>query len=408
MLKVLIADDEPKIRRGLRNSIDSMDLGIEVACEAEDGEIALEMAKEIKPDILLVDICMPFIDGLQLISKIKEILPDSLVIVITGHDEFAYAQQSIKLKVFDYLLKPVSTEHLHLVISRAKDELLQHRMKNKYISWADAQLKKNFPFLKERFLNEWMNGNISDLEAEEQMGFFRIGLDLNPGMLMIKVVERYNTGEFTKEWDRQRILFAVQSIVEEQIKKFTPNLMFRDYKDNIVAVVSIKDISEWNQLSSNIVSSVEQYLKQIVHVVQHRIAGGVFNTPEIYKKQLSEITKEENWTPIVMLSKNYIDTNYHKEALSLQDVADEFKISPAYLSRLLRQELGVSFIDYLTQVRIKRAIDLMDDPFIKMYEVSEKVGYSSQHYFSTAFKRIIGISPAEYRKGGMKLNADKA
>jgi two-component system, response regulator YesN len=107
MLKVLIADDEPKIRRGLKSSIDWNELDIEVVGEAEDGEIAFEMAKVLKPDILFVDICMPFIDGLELISKIKDILPDSLVIVITGHDEFSYAQQSIKLKVFDYLLKPV-------------------------------------------------------------------------------------------------------------------------------------------------------------------------------------------------------------------------------------------------------------------------------------------------------------
>lgn len=402
MLKVLIADDEPKIRRGLKNSIDWSELGIEVAGEAEDGEIALSMAKEIKPDILLVDICMPFINGLEFISNLKDVLPDSIVIVITGHDEFAYAQQSIKLKVFDYLLKPVEKEHLYSVVSKAKDELIQLRQKNKYINWAEQQLKKNFPLLKERFLDEWIRGNIASPEAEEQLEFFKLGLNPDSGMLIVRLVERYNSGDLSKEWDRQRILFAIHNIVDELVKGWTPHVIFRDYKDNIIALVPVPNASYWNELPGKIRSMVEQYLKQVVIVAQQRIEGGILNAPDAYRKLAGEIAQEENWTPIVMLAKNYIDANYSREELTLQDVADEFKISPAYLSRLLRQEIGISFIDYLTQVRINKAISLMEDPFIKMYEVAERVGYSSQHYFSTAFKRVIGISPAAYHKGGMK------
>ncbi len=402
MLKVLIADDEPKIRKGLRNSIDGAELELQMAGEAEDGEAALAMAEEIKPDILLVDICMPFINGLEFIGKLKEILPDSIVIIITGHDEFAYAQQSIKLKVFDYLLKPVSKEHLHSVVSRAKAELIQMRQKNKYINLAEQQLKKNFPLLKERFLNEWLNESISEPEADEQLEFFNIAFRQEPGMIMVKLIERYNAGEVSKEWDRQRILFAVQNIVDELAKGLTPRAIFRDPKDNIVAILPIADILEWNELTYRIREMAEQYLKQTVIVTQKKIDGGIRQAPETYKKQLAEITKEENWTPVVRLSKNYIDSNYSRDGFALQDVADEFKISAAYLSRLLRQELGASFIDYLTQVRIKNAISLLEDPFIKMYEVAERVGYNSQHYFSTAFKREVGVSPAAYRKGGMK------
>jgi two-component system, response regulator YesN len=279
---------------------------------------------------------------------------------------------------------------------------MQLSMKNKYINWADQQLKRNFPFLRERFLNEWINGNITNLEAEEQLEFFKISLEGDLGMLIIKVVEKYNAGEFSKEWDRQRILFAVQSIIEELIKNWVSHLIFRDYNDNIIVITKAPEILEWNDLGNKVIKAVEQYLKQRVLIVQQRIEGDIFNIPETYRRQAAEITKEENWTPIVMLSKNYIDVNYHKENLSLQTVAGEFKISPAYLSRLLRQELGSSFIDYLTEVRINKAIRIMDDPFIKMYEVAEKVGYNNQHYFSTAFKRVIGVSPIEYRKGGRK------
>lgn len=402
MLKVLIADDEPKIRRGLKNSIDWSELGIEVAGEAEDGEIALSLAKEIKPDILLVDICMPFLNGLEFISSLKGFLPDSIVIVITGHDEFAYAQQSIKLKVFDYLLKPVEKEHLYSVVSNAKDELIQLHQKNKYISWAEQQLKKNYPLLKERFLDEWIRGNIAGSEAEEQLEFFKLGLNQGSGMLIVRLAERYNSGDISREWDRQRILFAIHNIVDELVKACTPHVIFRDYRDNIIVLVPVADVSYWNELPGKISSMVEQYLKQVVIVAQQKMTGGILNAPDAYSKLAAEIAREENWTPVVMLAKSYIDANYSKEELTLQAVADEFKISPAYLSRLLRQEIGISFIDYLTQVRISKAMSLMEDPFIKMYEVAERVGYSSQHYFSTAFKRVTGISPAAYHKGGIR------
>ena len=99
-------------------------------------------------------------------------------------------------------------------------------------------------------------------------------------------------------------------------------------------------------------------------------------------------------------AKQYIENNYFKEELSLEDVARDIKVSASYLSRVLKQETGTSFIDYLTQVRVKMAIQLMTDPSMKIYEIAERVGYNSQHYFSTAFKKVLGVSPVEYKKGG--------
>jgi two-component system response regulator YesN len=102
----------------------------------------------------------------------------------------------------------------------------------------------------------------------------------------------------------------------------------------------------------------------------------------------------------VLRAQNYIDANYGKPALTLEDVAGAVQVSPGYLSRLLKRETGFSFVDYLTRVRINKAIHLMADPAIKVYEAAEAVGYQSQHYFSRAFKRVFGRSPVEYRKGG--------
>jgi CheY-like chemotaxis protein len=98
MYKVLIADDEPKIRKKLAGIIDWKCFGLEIACEAEDGEIALQLAGELRPDIYILDINMPFINGLELIERIKETQPNAVIIIISGHDEFGYAQQALKVR----------------------------------------------------------------------------------------------------------------------------------------------------------------------------------------------------------------------------------------------------------------------------------------------------------------------
>lgn len=400
MWKVLIADDEPKIRKGLKNSLNWNELDMEIVGEAEDGEIAFEVAKAAQPDILLLDICMPFLNGLQLIEQLNGVLADYVVIVITGHDEFSYAQQALKLKVFDYLLKPVMRDQLLAVLNKAKEELEGKRFRSKYMGWAGQQLKRNLPYLKERFMNEWINGHVTGTEVEEHLKFFEIYLAEPSGMLVARVIERLNMDEMLKEWDRYLLLFAIQNIIEELLGEWQPSTVFRDGKDNIVAITPIKVTSEWLGLGAKFEAVVEKYLKQVLVVCQQQVEGGISGIPDTYERLIAEVNEKKSYTPIVLLAKKYIEANYPIENLSLEKVAEEVQISPAYLSRLLKQEVGVSFVDYLTQIRVKRAVQLMNDPTLKVYEVAEQVGYRSQHYFSTAFKKVLGVSPIEYRKGG--------
>ena len=390
-LRVLIADDEPKIRKGLRTAIDWRALGMEVVAEAEDGEMALERARVFCPDLLLVDICMPFLNGLELIGRLKETAPDCLVIVVTGHDEFAYAQQALRLNVFDYILKPIQCDHLREVLRKAGESLAVARRKSEYTRWAGRQLQKYMPYIRERFLNEWVDGRLSDVEIREQLSFFELDIAPASGMLLIKVEQAA-----LAERDRQLMLFAVQNIAEELCEPWRPTA-FRNNQDHIVVILSLPPMPLWHTLPKTMAAAVEKYLALAAHVVQAG-AEGRERAPGAYQELFREITREENWTPMVALCKAYIDTHYAMETLSLQDVASEIGISPAYLSRLMRQELGASFIDYVIQVRTNKASALLRDPFVKIGDVAKMVGYSSQHYFSTAFKKKTGLSPGEYRK----------
>lgn len=401
MWKMVIADDEPKIRRGLARLIDHLEIDVEVVGLAEDGEMALEMVKEHSPQLMLVDICMPFLNGLELIQHVQNIYPDCIVVVITGYDEFTYAQQAIKLGVFDYLLKPIVQEQLQSVLHKAIEQLTQRTIQKKYSDWTNEQLKKNLPLLRERFLDEWMNGSISESDLKEQMDYLNITLtEGNQGVMVIKLSDQRNLSGTDNTWNRKLALFAVLNVITDLLKSWHPCIVFRDRKDYIVAILPNHSWSEWVELPRMICKKVESILEFPILAEARGTTGGLTGICTAYEELVKVIENVHFNSPIVALAKRYIDTHFHKIDLSLQEVADAIGISPAYLSKLLRQDLGASFIDYLSQNRIQHAIKLLNDPTVKIYEVAEKVGYKGQHYFSTVFKKVLGMSPLEYRKGG--------
>lgn len=118
MFRLLIADDEPFMRRGIRNLIDLSNLGVEEIFEAETGEEVLQIFEEIRPEIVLLDINMPKIDGLTAAKKIKQIAPNTKIAIITGYNYFDYAQTAIKIGVEDYILKPISKSDVSEIIAK--------------------------------------------------------------------------------------------------------------------------------------------------------------------------------------------------------------------------------------------------------------------------------------------------
>jgi two-component system, response regulator YesN len=398
MWKILIADDEPKIRRGLKNLMAWSEMNMEVVAEAEDGEMALALAEKLHPDILLVDICMPFSNGLQFIEQLHAVLNDCIVIVITGHDEFSYAQQAIKLQVFDYLLKPVSRESLWQVLKKAEQKLLALQSQENYLNWANRETKKNFPLLRQTFCKEWVRGQLAESYVDEQLNFLELALPPVAGMFVMRVVGQWTCGEFLQEENHEALQGEVQSLATEFFHDWLPNLIFPDDNHHIVVITPLNHLDEWENLGVQWQAHVEKQLKQVIVVSQQPLAARMTNIADVYHNLLLEVNQKVSYTPVVMLSQKYIEAHYDKENLSLQELAASIQISPTYISRLLKREVGLSFIDCLTHIRIKRAIQLMSNPALKLYEVAERVGYSNQHYFSTAFKKVVGQSPAEYRK----------
>jgi two-component system response regulator YesN len=399
MWKLLIADDEPKIRRGLMKVIPWNDLNIEVVGEAENGLIALELAKQLQPDIMFVDICMPFLDGLELIEQLQGVLDRCVIIVISGHDEFNYAQKAIKLNVFDYLLKPVMKNKLQAVVTSAIQVLEEAHQNKERNSWVDSQLQANSIIIRNIFLMKWIDGLLTEEEIKLNLAFFKIHFTSPFGMIVFKVIQSLDTGKSSRTWNRDLLEFAVKNVAEDTLRTEAYHIIFQDKKGFIVIISSIENEADWHSLNSKIQNKIEAILEKIVIIEQRKLEAELTQVTTIYNELVAEVNAKGSLSPIVILTKKMMDHNYHNPDLSLQEVADRVQVSPTYLSKQLKKELGVSFIDYLTEVRIRKAMQFMNDPSAKVYEIAEMVGYSSQHYFSNAFKKITGISPLLYKKG---------
>ncbi|WP_223593670.1 response regulator [Neobacillus bataviensis] len=401
MLKLLIADDEPKIVRGLKKSLNWDEWNIQIAGEAQDGETAFELALEVKPDILFLDINMPFLNGLQLIRKLKEELPSSIIIIISGHDEFSYAQEALRLNVFEYLLKPVNPDDLKRTVTKAVNHLNESRRSNQFVQWMNDQLEENVDLVRNSFLCKWLNGQLDEEEIHKQLHYFRLDWE-EVGIFVIKPMRIAVEGNIGETWEMDLLLFSMQNIIDEVLDTYDPRVVFRDERNHIVAIVPTNELESMYPLCEQFEEVIEKLTGKKIMIAKKVVEKPSTEIPVVYSISIQELSEQSLIMPVVMLAKRYIERYYYKQDLTLQEVAQEVNVSPSYLSRLLKEELGSSFIDYLTQVRIQYAIKFMENPSYKIYEVAEKVGYSTQHYFSTAFKKVVGMSPSNFVKEGAR------
>ncbi|WP_261303916.1 response regulator transcription factor [Paenibacillus andongensis] len=394
--KVLIADDESIIREGILSSVNWQQLGLEVVAEAEDGEEALELARKHSVHILLVDLNMPIMNGMSLIKHVREELPDCKIIIITGHDEFTYAQAAIRLDVDDYILKPVNPAQLADVLTKITKQMASSLEKEEHLQMASKQIERNFSLLRERFCLEWMDGVLSEVEIREQLAFLKMP-DRAPSTLGVIQWSGNSKGkELLSERDRQLILFAIENIVEELLSPYTL-VKFRDHLGMLVVLL-------WEPVPAdaieNMDAAVQTYLK--ITIASQFLTGieGVTGVSNVYQQARTSLYKEAHLSPFVRLAKDFIAQRYSNPEITLEMIANEMKVSPVYLGRIFKQELGIPFVNLLTHTRIKHAIHYLSTTDMTIIEISEKVGYDSQHYFSTAFKKVVGIAPNQYRKEG--------
>ncbi|MEA4860979.1 MAG: response regulator, partial [Sphaerochaeta sp.] len=193
MYKVFIAEDEIVVREGLRNSIQTGTGPFVLVGEASDGEMALSIMKDVKPDILITDIRMPFVDGLSLSRIIKKILPWIKIIIISGHDEFQYAQEAISIGVDEFILKPISASDMLVTLNKLVERIEQEKIHLSSIENLKLQAQSNSNLIRERWLCDLVTGIVKTEDALEKGG--DMGLDLIAHGYLVAIIKLSTSSE---------------------------------------------------------------------------------------------------------------------------------------------------------------------------------------------------------------------
>jgi two-component system response regulator YesN len=385
----LIADDEPKIRRGLTQLLAGYQDEFSVVGEADDGEKALELVAEHHPDLLLVDIRMPFVDGLELIGRLAKIPGERRVIVVSGHDEFDYARQALSLDAFEYLLKPVEEDILVETLRRAAIDLAHAKDQTAVVARAQALAAKNRGALLETLLREALGGSLSLQEWEETSAFLGIRFQAVPQLVLVA------PGAGTQPW----MGLALRRVVEEAVTGLPCFLLTSDDAGNVAVLSDETDEEIWTTVIDQIELRARETLGQVASVYRVPVPGFPAALAAVWDDLVSDRREASPHGALATLALNVLEKRYREPNLLLDDVAGELQVSPGHLSRVLKLSTGTSFVDALARVRVRKAAILLGDPAVRVYEVAERVGYASQHYFSRAFRRVLGVAPSDYRKG---------
>lgn len=390
---VLIADDEPKIRRGLAKLLGTLAGEFEVVGEAGDGETALALASQLRPDLLLVDIRMPFLDGLTLVEKLQLRGADRHVVVISGHDEFDYARKAVGLGVFDFLLKPVDEPVLVAVLRRAAADLDRARRQTQALDRARGLTEKNRRVLLEGLFRDGLRGWASEVDWDETARFLDFGFASPPQLALVVPAEPPGGPAPVGA------LLALKHLADEAFAAFPSVLTSWDEGDGLAVLADEPEPGRWDSALDTLETRARDILGLTLAVDRVEVAGFPGSLARVYDELVANRREVSPHGQLATLALNVLDRRFREVDLSLDDVAAELQVSPGHLSRLLKQSTGTAFVDALARVRVRKAVVLLGDPAVKVYEVAERVGYASQHYFSRAFRRVLGIAPSDYRRG---------
>ncbi len=406
-MKVLIADDEDKVCRLIYRLIKWDELDMEVAAIAHNGLEVLSMIEEHRPDIVITDIRMPGLDGLEMIRRAKELDGTLEFIIISGYRHFEYAQNAIRYGAGDYLLKPVKEAELYSVLERMRN---QYQMRHNQITQEErykALIQNNRDRLRTTFFTdvvlkhsaperinslEWIN---ETYHYEFSEGYFQIVIlkvdsiafnrEENLDYIQKKIVDlagkKLKALVFDKEYflEESRCMILLNYRPEKEME------IYKAFKSLINELMLQNDIFESLKVTAGLGSTEKEAVFDFVSEVILTSMG------EAVKRK-----QEEGKRPI-REAKNYIRLHY-KDALTLEKVSGVVDLNASYLSALFKKETGKTFLEYLTKVRMDKAKEMLKETNETISAICQEVGYSDTKYFVKCFQKYTGLKPNQYRK----------
>lgn len=409
-MKIYVIDDEPKIRRGLVHFIAHEKTEWPQPKSAATAEEALQDPDFWETDLLFLDIQLPAMSGLELLKMIREKGSQMPVVIISGYAEFAFAQEALRLKVYEYLLKPIEIEKVSLILNNVQSAALQKQQDLR----AKETVRQNLHKLREKYFSSVLFGTES-AEPEQCAKHLRELEMQDSSFLMIQYTYRGNA-PFKPESNRE-----VQRVIAEKLQSYLPvtNDRFVIYlKSGIVAILlaaddrldgiletlqTEKDPEAYQTGFSFVHQSLSELLLAYSEACDARPSEEVVqNLPHedqtLYVERL--IRRQEEFHPYVQKTMRFVADNYNM-SLNLSVVAAEIHLHTSYLSELFKKETGTNLCNYINDYRLLIAKYELKGDNAKIAEVAEKVGFNDYHYFSQVFSKRVGMPPRKYRMNNL-------
>ncbi|MFC3787224.1 response regulator [Paenibacillus sp. GCM10012307] len=361
MYDVLIIDDEPWSREVVKTLVPWEDLGLRQAGEAEDGREGLRLADELSPHIIITDMRMPGIDGVELLKQLNERYPEIKIVVMSGYDDWLYLKQAIRSRAIEYLLKPIDAEELKAALSRCLAELRETAARQE-----DSEtVSEPFVFADSALLNEYL---ALKRQVHSLMREFN-------GREVEQALHRLEK-ELTKVLAPERQKEMIPQLRYDFILMLQEFLAENGQSSGYARDPNMAPVAKWTSISQALVELRSLYAHAIKEAAQHRRSRGSLSIAEIQA---------------------YIDKHFG-EPISLETIAHRFFVSKEHLSRLFKASTGENLTDYLQRQRMERAKELIAVHGYSIKHVAELTGYADLTYFYRVFKKYFGITPGELRK----------
>ena len=411
MNKVFLVDDEIAIREGIRNSFPWQDSAYQLAGEAPDGEIALPMIRDTRPDILITDIRMPFMDGLELCRVVRRQMPWIGIVILSGYDEFEYARQALQLGVKEYLLKPLTARELMQALDRVSAQLKEERENRERSESLRARMENDSLFVKEKLLSTLYSEDAAETDAADVISQLRrMGVTLsaarytvvdfaftpkNRGLAVLRELADSSGGiahvTGSRTGGRVLMLGDSDSDAEERAYAFADSSVTELERSGCDGIrVSIGEtVSAPNEIIKS--------MKTAAHI-RHVLADQTARRSMIVGvRDFGERGDGGTARTVTARARLFMADHYMDSGLMLRDVADAVGMSESRFSTVFAQESGKTFTEYLTGLRLGRAMELLRETDSRQAQIAQDVGYNDSHYFSYLFKKNTGLTPGEYR-----------
>ncbi len=513
MYKVIIADDEKIVRHGLSNMVDWESLGFAVEELFSDGQEVIEYLEYAMPDVILTDIKMKHVSGVDVAKYVCENHLPCKVVLISGYKEFELAVQGIKYGAEDYILKPLDIEQLEKVFKRVGKQLQQKNQQQAKVQEEQERLEKTRELLESRFFNDLVMGVVDNEEyIRSSIGVLYPNLDADQIKCMIVDISIENFSEFMqnvwkynydqlednlnnflKIFDKGYHFHLVykfselieligihtgageketEAIVQEFVSELEQYFQFKvrwsirySYESlydilrtketnleqdinsghfqekkkmimsnlatgnvvtaqkifhNLLGSMSYMNVANRNNVVIDILSSMNVVISEANTELGETLKTYFHYTPLLSMKRMEDVMaycdrifdrikladkKEYDTDSIINKAKAYIRENIHTD-ISQEEVANRLYICTSYLSRIFKKQTGESFTQYVTKVKMEKAVELLHDPQYKTYQVGEMLGYKTPRYFARLFRAHTGMNPSEYRKEVLHLGGE--